>query len=111
MHCNTHMALPESGNFSHRLGIPVFQIEQHHLPVNRLETMNELKQSFDRQSLFDVPLMIFWIWYQLDFFECGESSRVPSTLPDYIVGNGIVSHAKEPRSDRTAVFEILKAPP
>src|SRR5437762_10860569 len=58
MNLDPNVGRRNAGNIGHRLSIHALEIQEHQLPIERAKTMDQVRQTLERDPLLDAELVI-----------------------------------------------------
>ena len=98
-------------DFSDRGGIEVLQIQQHDLPIGRIQLMDQLKEAFDIHAIVRFALGAAIVRYRVHVFQTPQEPGVCPVLANDVRSRYVVCDAIDPGTQGTSRLETFKAKP
>jgi len=101
----------QARDFSDRGGIEAFEIGENHVPVKRLETLDQTEQAIERMTAIGRVLAAVGIGKMLQLFKSDEFLSTGSALPQNMRRTDVVSDAIDPGAKRAAAIKAVETSP
>src|SRR5437660_10782650 len=106
-----HIARRDAGNLGDARGVGSFEVEKDHLPLDRLELLDEFAQPLQRLLLIERVAGIGSNRQIVNVVETDQRTIAGALMPDHMRRGHVVRDAIHPRTQRATAGEPFEAAP